>query len=296
VEAILEWGVELVRAIQTIQSPALTALMKVLTLAGSEYFYLLVLPVIFWCIDERFALRFGLLILVSAFLNSWLKILFRQPRPYDLDPSLGLSHESSYGLPSGHSQGTATFWGLLAPKLKKPWGIVLAIFMPLLIGFTRLYLGVHFPTDLFAGWLLGWGIALAWYFFGHGVESFLAKAQLRARLILASLAAIAMNALLPHDTSLSGVFFGTALGAAFNIDKLGFDAKQGSPILKLARLGVGLAGVLLIYFGGKLVSPGEEDALYSLIRFMRYGLVGAWVSLGAPWLFIRLRLGEARGR
>ncbi len=295
-EAILEWGVEVVRAVQTIQSPALTALMKALTLAGSEYFYLLALPVLFWCIDERFGLRFGLLILASAFLNGWLKELFRQPRPFDLDPSLGLSQETNYGLPSGHSQGTATFWGLLAPKIKKPWGLALAVFMPLLIGFTRLYLGVHFPTDLFLGWLLGWGIALAWHFFGHSAETFLAKAQLRARLILASLASIAMNALLPHDTSLSGVFFGTALGAAFNADKVGFDARKGSIGSKLARLGLGMAGLLAIYFGGKLASPGEDEALYSLVRFMRYGFVGAWVSLGAPWLFVKLRLGEARKR
>ncbi|MBP7262978.1 MAG: phosphatase PAP2 family protein [Spirochaetia bacterium] len=293
-EPVLAWGLDVVQAVQTIANPVLTEIMKVLTLAGSEYFYLLALPVIFWCFDERFGVRFGLIVLGSAFLNSWLKVVFRQPRPFDLDPGVALSHESSYGLPSGHSQGTAVFWGLLAPKIRKPWGLLLAILMPLVIGFTRIYLGVHFPTDLFLGWFLGWGIALAWFFFGHGAENFLGKANIRVKVILAAVAALGMNALLPEETNLSGVFFGTAVGAAFMFDKVGFDARAGSPWQKLARLGLGLAGLAMVYVGGKLVSPDEGQSLYALARFVRYGLVGVWTSLGAPWVFVSLKLGSRR--
>jgi len=293
-DSILSWGIDVIHVIQTISSPGLTVVMKILTLAGSEYFYLLFLPILFWCVDERFGVRFGLVFLLSSFVNSWTKVLFAQPRPFNLDPSVGLSHESSYGLPSGHAQGTSTFWGLLAPKIKRPWGLLLAILVPALVSFTRLYLGVHFPTDIIAGLVLGWGFALAGIFLGDKAATLLASWNIRVRIIIAAALALLMNALDMHDTSLSGLFFGFAAGAAFLFDRLRFDASSGTLRQKAARYGLGLAGVLVLYLGIKLIAPGEGESLYALFRFIRYGLVGAWVSLGAPWLFLRLNLAGTR--
>lgn len=289
-EGILEWGVDVVRAIQTIASPGLTVAMKILTQLGSEYFYMIFLPILFWCVDARFGVRFGLVFLFSSFVNAWTKVLFAQPRPFHLDPSVGLSHETSYGLPSGHAQGTSTFWGLLAPRIRHPWGLVLAIALPLLVSFTRLYLGVHFPTDIFLGLALGWGFALASLLFGERVAKAVAGWNARLRIIVAAGLALGMNALNMQDTSLSGVFLGTAIGASFLFERLRFDAGSGTLAKKAARMVVGLAGVALIYFGVKLAAPKAGQDLYALFRFLRYGLVGAWVSFGAPWLFLRLGL------
>ncbi|MBU0926321.1 MAG: phosphatase PAP2 family protein [Spirochaetes bacterium] len=293
-EGVLNWGLDVVRAIQTISSPGLTSAMRALTLLGSEYFYLLFLPILFWCIDERFGARLGLVFIASAFVNGWTKALFAQPRPFNLDPAVGLSHETSYGLPSGHAQGTSTFWGLLAPRLRKPWGLLLAILVPLVVSFTRLYLGVHFPTDIFLGLGLGWGFAIAAFLLGDRLAAALASWNVRLRVIAAAAIALAMNALNMNDTSLSGIFFGTAVGAAFLFDKLRFDASSGSTGKKAARLALGLAGVAVIYFGLKLVAPAAGEQLYALFRFVRYGLVGAWVSFGAPWAFLRLKLADRR--
>ncbi|MFH2114328.1 MAG: phosphatase PAP2 family protein [Spirochaetota bacterium] len=291
-EELMSWGLDVIRAVQTVQGPFLVAVMRVLTQAGSEYFYLLFLPVIFWCMDARFGIRFGLVFLFSAFTNSWLKVVFAVPRPFVLDPSVGLAHETSFALPSGHAQGSATFWGLLAGRFRAPWGLVLAIVLPLIIGFTRVYLGVHYPTDLFLGWLLGWGIALAWHIFGERVSRIVAKANIRLRIIAAAVVALGMNALHPGDPTLAGAFLGTAIGANFCFGRIAFDAASGSLKTKAARMGLGLAGLVLVYFGGKLVSPGDGSTLYPLVKFVRYGLVGAWISLGAPWLFVHLGLGR----
>jgi hypothetical protein len=290
-EELLIWGLDVIRAVQTVKGPFLTAVMQVLTLAGSEYFYLLFLPVVFWCVDARFGIRFGLVFLFSAFTNSWLKVVFAVPRPFVLDPSVGLSHETSFALPSGHAQGSATFWGLLAVRFRAPWGLVLAIVLPLVIGFTRIYLGVHYPTDLFFGWFLGWGIALAWLVFGERVSRIVAKANIRLRIIGAAVVALGMNALYPGDPTLAGAFLGTAIGASFSLGRIPFDAATGSLKTKAARMGLGLAGLAMVYFGGKLLSPGDGSTLYPLVKFVRYGLVGAWISCGAPWLFVRLGLG-----
>lgn len=292
-EAMIAWGLDVIRAVQTIESPALTAAMRAITLLGSEYFYLVALPVFFWCVDARFGLRFGAVFLTSSFLNSWLKVLLGVPRPFAVDPTVGLSHETSLSMPSGHAQGSATFWGLLGPKIKRPWGLILALAVPLLVGFTRVYLGVHYPSDVLMGWALGWGIALAWFLYGSRVEALLGRATLRAKLVLAALASLAMNALLPSDTSLSGVFLGTCLGAIMLFDKFGFDAAAGGLKLKGARLALGVLGLGAIYFGLKLAFPGEGSSLYALFRFVRYALIGAWVSLGAPWLFMHLGLAKS---
>lgn len=293
-DAILSWGLELIRSVQEAASPFLTALMKALTLAGSEYFYLLVLPVLFWCVDERFGLRFGLVILFSTWANSAIKSAVALGRPYSVDPSVGLSHESSYSFPSNHAQGSAVFWGLLAQRIRRPWGILLAVVLPLAIGFTRVYLGVHYPSDVVVGWLLGWSFAILWLTLGKRFETWLGKAHRRVKIILIALATLGMNALAMRDTNVTGVFFGTALGYVFMVDLARFDAGSGNWIKKLARFALGAAALGLIYFGGKLVSPAEGHELYALARFVRYALVGAWVSLGAPWLFVRLKLATLR--
>jgi hypothetical protein len=172
--------------------------------------------------------------------------------------------------------------------------MILAVAVPLLISFTRLYLGVHFPTDIFLGLALGWGFAIAGAMLGDRVVSMLVRWNLRSRVIIAAAVSLGMNALHMADTSLSGVFLGTAIGAAFLFDRLPFSASSGGLGRKAARLGVGLAGLVALYAGGKLLSPAEGASLYGLARFVRYGLLGAWVSYGGPWLFLKLRLADPR--
>jgi len=65
-------------------------------------------------------------------------------------------------------------------------------------------------------------------------------------------------------------------------------------VQKATRLVIGLVVLLIIYAGGKLVFPDEGESLYALFRFVRYGLLGFWVSFGGPWLFLRLKLATLR--
>src|SRR5690606_26719188 len=109
----------------------------------------------------------------------------------------------------------------------------------------------------------------------------------RIKILVVAALALLMNALSMSDTSMSGVFFGTAIGAIFLFEKLSFDASSGTIARKAARFGLGLVVLVAIYVGGKLLSPGSEAPAYVLVKFVRYGLLGVWVSLGAPWLFLK---------
>jgi membrane-associated phospholipid phosphatase len=131
--------------------------MRAVTNLGGAAAYLALLPLIFWCYDEEKGIRLALAVLASVWINLGLKFLCDQPRPFwpGYDPSVGIITESANGFPSGHAQISLTLWVIVASWNGKPWAYAAAILTSLLVGFSRLYLGVHFPTDLLGGWVLG---------------------------------------------------------------------------------------------------------------------------------------------
>jgi hypothetical protein len=290
-DPILMWGLGIVRGAQAVASPVLTAVMKGLSLAGTELCYLAILPLIYWCVDKRRGLRIGILIFLSAAVNLRLKLAFAQPRPYELDPSVGMAKETSYGLPSGHAQVSAVFAGSAAPLFRPPWGLFFAIALPLAVGVSRIYLGVHFPTDVLAGWAIGAAIVVLDRLSGDRIER--AIAGLRETLALALVAAVAlgMNVLTRQDTSLGGAFFGLA-GAAIYAKKAASFSVSGSFWKRTLRYLVGMATVAIVYALPKLLLASVEADGPPLFRFMRYALLGAWVGAGAPWLFLKMGLAE----
>ena len=314
------WGIEVIKVIQRIKSPALTSVLKFITAFGTEMFYVPVILFIFWWVDEKRGLRFGILIMISAWINSFMKDLLKQPRPFNIDPSLGLATEPTYGAPSGHAQMSFCFWIPFAAWLDKIitaktiekqkqfrhfiWGI--AIFMVLLIGFTRLYLGVHFPTDLFAGWILGLIILAVYFIPGPFLTKRLDSAGIRVQNICAALAALTMNSLYPVDRMLPAVFLGFCLGYNIMRRNFPFSAAEKTvgkkPLVCVMRCLTGFAGMTLIYSVLRLILPGEGSLFrgiplwgqyspyYEIGRFLRYGAIGLWASAGAPYVFQRMGL------
>jgi membrane-associated phospholipid phosphatase len=311
---LYQWGIAVIKIIQKIESPALTGIIKVITSMGTEYLYVPLVLIIFWCVDEKKGLRLGLLILVSGWINLSLKNLFKQPRPYTLDPSVGRAFEPSFGLPSGHAQMSLTFWIPMAlwvgkpGKRGRPLIIGGAAFIILLIAFTRLYLGVHFPTDILAGWLLG-GIVLTVYFLlEKHLGSFFRAASRRTMILCVAGAALLMNALYPGDKSLPALLLGFGLGYSIMRSSFPFAArgtingKKPGPLVLALRCVLGFAGTAVIYLGLRLILPGGDSFFadlpswgaaspyYELGRFIRYGVLGLWVSAGAPKVFLNLGL------
>ncbi len=293
IDQALNWGIEVIRAVQgCIKSPAMTVIMKGISFLGTQWFYLLAFPFIYWCVDRKKGTRIGLIFFISAFCNSWVKDLCGQPRPYNLDPSVGLDQEPTHGFPSGHAQNSLVFWGASAWQLMaSPWKIIVPVLVVLLVSFSRVYLGVHFPTDIFGGWLIGAVLLVIDYFFGGRIARALERAQPRIRAALASLVALIMLALLRSDTSVSGIFFGVAMGFAFVPEAAPFSA-SGSAAQKALRILLGLGVTALIYLGLKAVFPKAGSPLYDLFHFLRYAIIGIWGTLGAPWVFLKTGLAK----
>ena len=93
-------------------------------------------------------------------LSTLLKLLLRRARPHNIDVrTLGVR---SYSFPSGHAFGTVIFYGLFSyldlKYLSHPWNVLIGSVVGILIfltGVSRVYLKVHYPSDVIGGWLLG---------------------------------------------------------------------------------------------------------------------------------------------
>lgn len=308
-DSILNWGIGVIQALQSVKSGPLTLAMAIVTLLGDKYFYFALLPLLFWCVDERKAVRLGTVVFISGFLNSWLKDLFAVPRPYVLKPginqavpalekafpdSLSIKDLPAGSLPSGHAQNSLALWGMLGAWIRKPLGIVLAIAVPLAVGFTRVYLGVHYPTDVLAAYALSGVLLVGYAFLGEKIETFLGKASLRVQVIVVAAACWAFCAIHLADVSAAGGLLGLGLGYAFMRKKVRFAASSGAVWMKALRYMLGMAVAIGLYAGLKAAFPAEGSPNYSLFALLRYALVTLWVSLGAPAAFVAVKLARAR--
>ena len=120
-ENILEWGIEVVCWFQQF-SPKLDLPFIIFTFLGEEIFFLLLLPLMYWCVDRHIGARLAIIFLFSAYLNAFAKMLASQPRPFLYDDRvLKLFHAEGGGFPSGHTQNAVVVWGYMSNAFKKRW-------------------------------------------------------------------------------------------------------------------------------------------------------------------------------
>jgi membrane-associated phospholipid phosphatase len=318
-QTILDFGIRLVVAVQGWGS-WLAFPMKLFSFLGTEDFLILLLPILYWCVDSILGIRVAIILMLSTSLNGALKLVLHGPRPYWYSPSVhGLAEETSFGIPSNHAQNAVVVWGILAAFFKKWWSWLVAVLLMVLIGFSRLYLGVHFPHDVVLGWLLGglvlwlalrfWDPLAAWVKRQSASWQILAAFLVSLGLFLLSLipaiwlqatawqppqnwAAYATQAIsLQNAATSAGIIFGLLAGLVWIARQGGFQTR-GSWWKLVLRYLLGLAGVLVIRYGLKFIFPEGETALALFLRYLRYTLIGFWVSALAPWMFIHLKLAD----
>jgi membrane-associated phospholipid phosphatase len=295
-EAIWQWGINLIISIQQIHGPLLDNIFRGITFTGEEQFYLVLFPLILWCIDYSFGAVLTIFFLLSNSLNIILKDLFQHPRPFDLNPGLNLSQAAGYGMPSGHAQLAVTVWGAIAIRVHKAWFWIVAIAIILLIGFSRIYLGVHFPTDVFAGWIIGAILLVIYVVARHPLEKWLSGLNMWLQLLL-TVGVTVVLLLIDRSTDAltsSGTLFGAAVGLVFARRYVSFSV-SGPWWQRIVRFLIGIIILFGLYLGLKAVFPPDGTASGATFRFLRYVLLGAWLVLGAPWLFRLMRLAPAAG-
>jgi membrane-associated phospholipid phosphatase len=329
-DKIYELGINFIVFLQSLGSWIIPP-MKFFTNLGVEQFYLLVTPILYWCIDTTIGIQGGILLMLNTSIYNYGKWLLHAPRPYWISTKVkAFVSESSFGIPSGHAQNAVTIWGFIAYSFKKNWLWLLAIALMGLIGFSRMVLGVHFPQDTLAGWILGILVLISYLKLEPKVTHWLKQKPLFQRLTLYILVSMAMIFLgvvtliplkgwtmpvewirniaiafpksesqnplaLSSQVTLAGMFFGLSAGHTFLFNGSGFNPK-GLGWKRVLRYLVGILGIMVIWYGLDVIFPDGEALVPYIFRYIRYFLVGFWVTYLGPILFIKLRLADPSRR
>ena len=220
-DSLLSWGIDIIVWLQQ-ASPALDWVFKFFTYLGDELFYLVFLPVIIWCVNYPKGIRLTILFLTSAYLNFFAKILAGQPRPFEFDPrAKKLVEAGGFGLPSGHTQNTVTIWGYIAARFKNRGTLILATALIIMIPLSRIYLGVHFPTDVIGGYILGLVILLVYFKIENPTINWLKNrgliVQLAAAIILPSLMMVIYPGEVMDSIPTCATLMGGSIGLALSL-------------------------------------------------------------------------------
>ncbi len=283
--AVLKW-------LANFRSPFWDDVVAAVTLLGEETFFMVLGLLVFWCINKVWGYRFMIIGLTGSILNQLLKAIFLIPRPWVLDPSFTIVEAAreaatGYSFPSGHTQSAATVFGTLAAWISRKWATAVCVVLVLLVGFSRMYLGVHTPLDVGVSLLTG-AVTVV------GFAALFRKAgNDRKRKIIIGLLALLMAAVLVGYVHLSPV-------TERNIPE--FDAHGVTNAWKL--LGT-LAGMLLAWWVDDRYTHFEVKAVwwaqackliigFALVMGVRLGLkpiLGASAVAGALRYFLMVVVG-----
>jgi len=322
------WQAEITLLEQLQQVPLwLIQFFKGVTFLGEESFYMVLMPIFYWSINMRIGYRFTLILLLSNWINGIFKMFLHLPRPYWLSGNIE-AHvaETSFGLPSGHSTNAASLWLFLASTYRRHKLLaVIFILLTLLIMISRLILGVHFFSDVLAGFLLGLILLIIFLSLDNkwaGKISALSTTN-KIGLCIASTFAFLIIGLLPilvntftlptewitrsviatqgvepapfspkSIITLAGVWLGMNIGYTLLQSTSHPMNTKGSIKQHTLRLAIGLIVAMIIRIGLSAAFNFASGSLLYIFDFIRYAFLAFWISYLAPMLFLKTNLYE----
>ena len=281
----MEWEVGLIEWIQRTLGSLNSMVGTVLSLIGGEIGLLAVLLIVLFCWRKEVGLRLALIITAT---NTWLPMLkaaVLRPRPYmqypdrvqgvaDVGSSAPLDNVAAHGysFPSMHSASVMALFIPLARELRKRWMWITAAVVIALVGLSRAVAGMHYPTDILAGWALGLlaaGICLL-------LEKKVKNAWLRhGILLLSALPGLLFVRTEDYFTSL-GLLIGLIAAIHFEAKYVNFADTRNVWAMILRAAGAiaiyfALNTLLKLPFPRDFLAGGSLGAL--LVRTARYALI-----------------------
>ena len=277
---------------ESIRCSFLTVFFSVFSLLGETVPLIVIICLLYWVYNKKFAERLMLTTFTSMSVNSHLKHLVSRPRPYtveggvsriELDNALINTMELNdlQSFPSGHSQLSAGLFFTSAFHFKKKWSWILFPLLTLGVMCSRMYLGVHYPTDVLVGATLGIAFACIWEYIYKKFE--------KQKFIIASVFALfylVICFISPTENLVKSVacLCGIVIGIPLENKLVNF---ENHTLLKknLARAGIGLLCVAGEYVLFSLL-PFES----LVMDFIKYFLLVIVATMLAPYLFKKLKI------
>ncbi len=264
--------------LESIRNPVFDFFFETVTHLGEETLFLVISIIFFWCVNKREGYFILITGLFGTLINQALKLVFRIPRPWVIDPEFTVVGDAKieatgYSFPSGHTQNITTTFGAIAAHNRKkiPATVICAVIIAV-VAFSRMYLGVHTPLDVGVSLLIGLVLVLLIRPFFATEERF---NRSLAYIVVASV--IASVGYLVYVTVMSG-------DATLDSENLASGMKNAYTLLGCT------AGLVLVYFiDTRLVKFDTGAAWYAQIikAVLGFGIILAIKEgLRAPLEFI----------
>jgi undecaprenyl-diphosphatase len=284
---------DILHAIAAMRTPFGEKLWQFLTFFGEETFIVVVLCILFWCVNKNLSYKIGATFFLGGLLTQGLKITLQIPRPWVLDPNFkpvgsAIETATSFSFPSGHTASAGSLFFPMALSGRRWWRLL--ALMPFVVGFSRMYLGVHTLLDV--GCALAITAVFAAIVQGISQTKLWDKPQVVALGLLAFSAAVLIYAFCRQDVTrdmledcIKAAAAGVGFAVGYFVEKkwVNFDTKAVW-WMQIIKVVVGLAVVLAIKSGLKLVL-GET----LIADAARYFLLIVWIIVGWPALFNRFK-------
>lgn len=279
----MNYQVEVIKFIQSFSNSFLDVFFEFLTLFGEETILVLLAAFIFLSVDKNKGYKLIFTIASGTCFNALIKNIVKFERPIGIEGIVSNRVETAtgYSFPSGHTQATSTFWTSLSIIVKNKNLYVFSAILITLVAVSRLYLGVHWPTDVIFGALFG----VLWAIIIGKVFDYIQKNKNYKLLIGSSLVFVILTILLGDNDfyKSAGLLLGLSLGYVIE-DKyvnLSIDMTKRNKSITYVVL---IVGLLIIKSGLKLIFP--QTLIFSMIR---YFLVGFWAFGITPVIAIKLK-------
>lgn len=268
--------IQFLQFLESLRTDFSVKLFEGITMLGEETILILMIAVLYFAYDKRLALRIGYITITSMCVNNTVKNLVKRPRPFasgEVTPARAHT-ATGYSFPSGHTQTIATWSSAFAMYFKKAWVSVLAGVGIVAVAFSRLFLGVHYPSDVIVGAVLGAVIAVGLSIVYDRTKNIHKLYGITALVMLPFAIWFMITADPLYDDffklygMLTGLFF--AAGLEEKYAPIEYDVAMWKKVLRIV---IGVTAVLAVKEGFKLVDVFGILRLSLLLDAIRYMLV-----------------------
>ncbi|MGN1399442.1 MAG: phosphatase PAP2 family protein [Erysipelotrichaceae bacterium] len=178
IELILEFELKVSAFLQNLFSdtflqPIMLLINNVFSFFGESLLAVLIICFVYFCLDKQKGKILGFALISTCIVNSMVKNVFKRKRPYMQSDEIELLRNvEGYSFPSGHSSNSGCLYPLVGRLFNNKITKRLAVLLPLMVAFSRIYLGAHFLSDVLSGLLLGFMMMIfSLYVFSHRNKS-----------------------------------------------------------------------------------------------------------------------------
>ena len=285
------WEITVIVFLQTYLS-SFVPIIAPISYLGDQYVIMIVIGFLYWCYDKKAGKSIALVLSLGFLINAISKNLVLRRRPYFDNESVKCLQPAEsefaandllgqgFSFPSLHGTNITVTMGYLSYYIRKNWIYVLSILLILAVSLSRIILGVHYPTDLIGGILIGIAVLIIFYIIQSKIKN---QNIIYLIFIIIGLAGLFFCTSADYFRSL-GILIGMIVGFIIEEHYVNFDNTKNIKRMIIRLIGgLLIFAILLTFF--KLIFPAGTDITALLFRALRYA-ISLIVGLGLyPLLF-----------